>query len=304
MQGEFVGIDFPAAASNTPLWGVHLPTLQTKGDKLMHYDRIDYQTFSEELISLRREFHKYPENAWTEYRTTVRIIQELASLGIPFWYGRKIHTAGERNNLPAPEVDRLCIERAIRETGEEALIREMSSGYTGVVAFIEGNISGPTVAIRCDIDCNDLQEDLSSEHRPFREGFSSTHENLMHACGHDSHAAIGIGTARILHAYKDRLKGKVVLIFQPAEEGNRGAISMVGSGILKLVMEVVYHLERSARLSRILRSATKSILHLRVPLLMQGVHRKMVGTLWRRHVRHPWGFSASPGPATVGRVLM
>jgi len=233
LQGEFVGIDFPAAASNTPLWGVHLPTLQTKGDKLMHYDRIDYQTFSEELISLRREFHKYPENAWTEYRTTVRIIQELASLGIPFWYGRKIHTAGERNNLPAPEVDRLCIERAIRETGEEALIREMSSGYTGVVAFIEGNISGPTVAIRCDIDCNDLQEDLSSEHRPFREGFSSTHENLMHACGHDSHAAIGIGTARILHAYKDRLKGKVVLIFQPAEEGNRGAISMVGSGILK-----------------------------------------------------------------------
>src|SRR5665647_2289409 len=125
----------------------------------MKYSKLDSEKFTSELISLRREFHKFPENAWTEYRTTVRLIQELRKLGVPFWYGRKIHTAGERNNLPTPEMDQACMDRAIQEIGEAGLIGEMAEGYTGVVAIIDGELPGPTIAVRCDIDCNDVQED-------------------------------------------------------------------------------------------------------------------------------------------------
>ena len=199
----------------------------------MDYSRVNRETFEQELITFRRELHKYPESAWTEYRTTVRIIQELKKLGIPFWYGRRLHTTGERNNLPDPLTDAHCMQRAINEIGEETLIKEIAGGYTGVVAFIEGKEPGPTIAIRFDIDCNDVQEELSATHLPVREGFASMHPNLMHACGHDAHTAIGLGTVKLLNAYKDKLKGKVILVFQPAEEGNRGAISMVDAGIFR-----------------------------------------------------------------------
>ncbi len=197
------------------------------------YDRIDERSFSDELTAFRRDLHKYPENAWNEYATTVKIIKKLEALGIPYWFGPRLHTTGERMNLPTPEFAKECMEQAIKETGEEELITQMEGGYTGVVAFINGDLPGPTIAIRCDIDCVDVDEDTSMDHRPTREGFASTHPHRAHSCGHDSHAAIGLGTVKILNAYKDKLKGRVILIFQPAEEGNRGAISMVGSGMFK-----------------------------------------------------------------------
>ena len=59
----------------------------------------------------------------------------------------------------------------------------------------------------------------------------------MHACGHDAHTAIGIGTARILAAYRDELRGKVLLVFQPGEEINYGALAMLGTGLLDDVQE-------------------------------------------------------------------
>lgn len=202
----------------------------------MKYERLNAEQLDSRIISFRRELHKYAESAWTEYRTTVRIIRELEQAGIPYLYGKAIHTTGERVSLRDPELDRECMERAIAETGEEDLIREMAGGYTGAVAIIDGALPGPTIAIRCDIDSNDLQEDTESEDRvPVREGFASVHPNMMHGCGHDSHAAIGLGTAMILQAYRDQLKGRVMIVFQPAEEGGRGALSMVQAGLFDQV---------------------------------------------------------------------
>ena len=110
------------------------------------------------------------------------------------------------------------------------LFRSMKGGYTGCLAMIEGALPGPTVGIRVDIDCNDAQEADDPKHPPCAQGFRSVYENCMHACGHDAHAAIGIGVAKVLCACKDQLRGKVLLVFQPGEEGLRGAASLTAAG--------------------------------------------------------------------------
>ena len=196
----------------------------------MTFDRIDMDRFAEELTALRRDFHKYAESGWTEFRTTARIIAELEKLGLPVKYGPSIHVAEKRYGLPKPEVLGRCYERALSETDRPDLVKAMEGGFTGCITEIAGALPGPTVGIRVDIDCNDVGEADSSDHIPAREGFRSVHENCMHACGHDAHAAIGIGTAKLLTAYRDQLKGKVILVFQPAEEGLRGAASLTAAG--------------------------------------------------------------------------
>ncbi len=184
-----------------------------------------------ELTALRRDFHRYPESGWTEFRTTARIIEELKKPGIPVRYGREIHTAGARSGLPKPEVLERCLRRAEAEGVPAELLEAMAGGYTGCVAVIEGALPGPTTGIRVDLDCCDLEESAEGEHFPVKEGFRSVHEGCMHACGHDVHAAIGVGTAKLLWAERERLRGRVILAFQPAEEGLRGAASMAEAGV-------------------------------------------------------------------------
>ena len=185
----------------------------------------------QELITLRRDFHRYPESGWTEFRTTARIIEELNREGIPVTYGRGIHAEGKRHGLPKPEVLERCLQRAESEGAPGELLSAMAGGYTGCVARIEGALPGPTTGIRVDIDCCDMEESADTEHLPVREGFRSVHEGCMHACGHDAHAAIGVGAAKLLWQARDRLRGTVILAFQPAEEGLRGAASMAEAGI-------------------------------------------------------------------------
>lgn len=197
------------------------------------FSHIDMESLEKELIALRREFHHYPETGWTEFRTTARIIEELQKLGISVKYGPEIHTKGERTEVPADKVLDNCWKRAMEECGKNPLLDAMRGGYTGCVAAIQGAKPGPTVAIRVDIDCNELPETADEDHIPVKEGFASLHPGCMHACGHDAHAAIGIGVAKLLCACKEKLAGKVILIFQPGEEGLRGAKSMVDAGILK-----------------------------------------------------------------------
>ena len=91
---------------------------------------------------------------------------------------------------------------------------------------------GPTVAMRFDIDALGVFEEHDPSHRPAKEGFNSVNEGFMHACGHDGHATIGLGVAKVLMSIKDQLHGTVKLIFQPAEEGVRGAKSIVDNGHL------------------------------------------------------------------------
>lgn len=188
--------------------------------------------FDQKLIALRRDFHRYPEPAWLEYRTTVKIIEHLQELGLRPRWGREIHRADARMGLPGADTDAAWRARAVEETGREDLIREMAGGFTGAVVEIPGALPGPSVGVRVDIDSNDLTEAEDPAHRPAREGFASRHPGAMHSCGHDGHTAIGLGLAELLAARRDRLRGKVTIFFQAAEEGGRGAQSLVARGLL------------------------------------------------------------------------
>jgi len=96
---------------------------------------------------------------------------------------------------------------------------------TGIVAIIPGNRPGPVLAIRADMDALPIQE---QNEVPYR----SQHDGIMHACGHDGHTAIALGTARYLSQHQDDFAGTVKLIFQPAEEGPGGAKPMIEAGVL------------------------------------------------------------------------
>jgi len=97
---------------------------------------------------------------------------------------------------------------------------------TGVVGLIKGDNKGKTLAIRADIDGLAIKEknDVS---------YKSQNEGVMHACGHDAHTAILLGTAKLLSEMKEDIKGNVKLIFQPAEEGPGGAKPMIKEGVLE-----------------------------------------------------------------------
>ncbi|MCH7741016.1 MAG: amidohydrolase, partial [Chloroflexi bacterium] len=98
-------------------------------------------------------------------------------------------------------------------------------GGTGLVGVIEGDRPGPTLMIRADIDGLPVTELTGLE-------FASTNGN-MHACGHDGHIAIAIGAAKVLAGMRDRLAGKIVFLFQPAEEVVGGANAMIDDNVLR-----------------------------------------------------------------------
>ena len=97
---------------------------------------------------------------------------------------------------------------------------------TGIVATITGDRPGPVFAIRADMDALPIQElnDVV---------YKSKHDGVMHACGHDGHTAIALGTACYLSQHRDQFAGTVKIIFQPAEEGLGGAEPMIEQGALK-----------------------------------------------------------------------
>jgi len=101
-------------------------------------------------------------------------------------------------------------------------------GGTGIVAMLEGSKPGPTVAIRADMDALPMSE-------PQALSFASTVDGKMHSCGHDAHTAIVCGVAAVLADVRASLAGRVMLIFQPAEETLRGARAMLDAGAFEPV---------------------------------------------------------------------
>ena len=186
----------------------------------------------DELIQLRCDFHRYPETSWLEMRTSAKIAEYLTELGMEVLTGKDVCREEARIGVPDPDI----LERhfsQVKEQGAPArfLTEELEQGYTGVVGILRCG-EGPIAALRFDIDALPMEEAEDLEHRPFREGFSSQNPGMMHACGHDCHAAIGLGTARILSALRDQLHGTVKFLFQPGEEGTKGAYAMVEKGHL------------------------------------------------------------------------
>ena len=98
-------------------------------------------------------------------------------------------------------------------------------GITGCVGTIEGTMPGKTVMLRADIDALPIQENPG-------KSYCSKNPGVMHACGHDGHVTIGLSAAKLLAANKARLAGTIKLIFQPAEEGVRGAFAMMNAGVV------------------------------------------------------------------------
>jgi amidohydrolase len=96
---------------------------------------------------------------------------------------------------------------------------------TGVVGLLRTKKPGKTLMIRSDIDALPVQEETGLS-------FKSTHDGTMHACGHDGHMAMVLGAATILNTIKDRLKGNIKFVFQPAEEGPGGAKPMIEEGVM------------------------------------------------------------------------
>ena len=98
-------------------------------------------------------------------------------------------------------------------------------GKTGVVALIEGSQPGPTLLLRADMDALPIVEQTGAD-------YSSQNKGVMHACGHDGHTAILLTVARMLDSARDQFSGTIKLVFQPAEEGQGGAESMISDGVL------------------------------------------------------------------------
>jgi len=96
---------------------------------------------------------------------------------------------------------------------------------TGICAVIKGKLPGKTIAFRADMDALKISEETGLP-------FSSKNKNVMHACGHDSHMTILLGTIMIINEFKDKMKGNVKFIFQPAEESTGGAKEMIKDGVL------------------------------------------------------------------------
>jgi len=154
----------------------------------------------DKVIEWRHDIHQNPELSNREYRTAKKIEAHLRSLGI------KVET---------------------------------KIAYTGVVGLIEGALPGPTIALRADMDALPVVEKTGL---PFaskdKTKYLGQTVGIMHACGHDAHVAILMGVAEFLAKNKDQLKGNVMLIFQPAEEGppegeNGGAKMMLEEGIFE-----------------------------------------------------------------------
>ena len=189
------------------------------------------QNYYQDTVSTRRDIHKYAERGWLETRTACFIATTLEELGYEVLVGEEIMKKEDRMGLPPRTVLELNYKRAEVEGANPKYLEKVKMGMTAVAGIYQ-NGDGPTIALRFDIDALGLVEENSQDHFPHQQGFSSCHIGAMHACGHDGHTAIGLTTARILMDIKEHLHGTIKLIFQPAEEGVRGAKCIAESGFL------------------------------------------------------------------------
>ena len=184
-----------------------------------------------EMTAIRRDLHKHAEMGWLEMRTSSIIARKLTDLGYKVLVGEDVCLKEARMGVPEESVLEAQYERAVAQGADPEFVPYTKGGMTGVIGILECG-EGPTIAMRFDIDALGVFEASDEAHRPHVEGFASINTGFMHACGHDGHASIGLGVAKVLMSIKESLHGTVKLIFQPAEEGVRGAKSIVEKGHL------------------------------------------------------------------------
>jgi len=151
------------------------------------------------VVAWRRDIHEHPELGNREFRTSKLVADHLRALGM--------------------EV-------------------QTDVAHTGVIGILRGNADKPVVALRADMDALPVKEmvDLPFASKAVGE-YRGEQVGVMHACGHDNHVAILMGTAEVLAGMRDKIPGTIKFIFQPAEEGvpegeTGGALEMVKEGAM------------------------------------------------------------------------
>lgn len=193
-------------------------------------------SFANEIIGVRRDLHMHPELGFSEFRTALLVVKYLENLGIRTKIGKEVMDSRYIYGLPEQEILDHRFTKTVQEfPGSRDLLEKMKGGHTGVVGYLDTGREGPVIGLRVDMDALPIRESADDEHLPAALGYASRTEGIMHACGHDAHVAIGLGVAKMLSNAKDELSGKIILIFQPAEEGCRGALPMVKAGVVDQV---------------------------------------------------------------------
>ncbi|MCG5031381.1 amidohydrolase [Mesosutterella sp. OilRF-GAM-744-9] len=187
-------------------------------------------SYYKQLVDQRRELHQWPEPGWTEFTTTNYLARKLKAWGYEVLLGTKV--VKPEACLGRDEKEVQAGLQAAREHGVSEEFLKATEGYTGCVGVLDTGRPGPTMAMRFDIDCIPVQETDDPNHIPNKDGFRSKHNGFMHACGHDCHMSIGLTTAKWIVDNKDSLTGRIKIVFQPAEEGVRGANAVAASGVL------------------------------------------------------------------------
>jgi amidohydrolase len=167
----------------------------------------------ENLVALYKQLHETPELSFKEAQTSALLANELKTLGF---------TVTENVG------DAWVKDKSMKDHGE---VRAGVGGY-GVVGVFE-NGPGPVILIRTDTDALPVPENtgLAFASKVISETWTGVESNVMHACAHDIHMTVWVGTARRLIAEKDKWKGTLVMIAQPAEEIGLGAQAMLAEGL-------------------------------------------------------------------------
>lgn len=186
--------------------------------------------WEEKLIEYRRLFHRYPEPGWLTFFSTIFLADHLQKAGYEVHVGKEV--LGEEPLMDAPNEEQIrsyetLALKFVSETGvgNGDEWRKRLGQRTGLVAILDTKRKGPVKAYRFDMDALAVQESTDEERRPVREKFISQYPGVSHACGHDGHMALGLTLAEELAKEREHLAGKYIFIFQPAEEGVRGAVA-------------------------------------------------------------------------------
>src|SRR5690625_1473294 len=190
------------------------------------------EDLTKRLKAWRRDFHKHPEVGFLEMRTASLVARHLSDLGFSLQLGEEVMEKSAVMGRPTEREIEEQVRWAKDHGADEEFLPYFQEGYTGIVATLETGREGPTVAFRVDMDALPIHETEKPGHVPNQEGFRSIVPGKMHACGHDAHTAIGLGLATLLKEQVNELSGTIKLIFQPAEEGTRGAKAMAEAGVV------------------------------------------------------------------------
>lgn len=203
------------------------------------------------VIEWRRDFHAHPELSNREVRTADIVAKRLRALNIQV------------------------------KTG---------IGLTGVAGLLKGALPGPTIALRADMDALPVTEQVDV---PFKSKVTAQYRGetvgVMHACGHDAHVAMLLGVAEVLAGMRDQLRGQILFIFQPAEEGapdgeTGGASRMLAEGLFDIAKpEAVFGLH-------VIASLPTGVIGYRTGPMMAGSDRFTIEVKGRQtHGSRPWG---------------